>query len=139
MTSTNVSFYGFRCDLCPAYIKNVDILVDKKTIREGWKKYFDLDVTEEHIRCVGCTNEGYHLDTECPVRSCAVHKQMENCSFCSFYQTCEHLPLRADLIESIKQKMHTPISRKEYALFFRPYEGRKELEKTRKRRRSHGV
>jgi hypothetical protein len=72
MSKKQVSFCGYRCDLCPAYAKNVDTLAKRTTVRKGWNTFFGFDVPEERILCVGCSEKGGHLDTECPVRPCAL-------------------------------------------------------------------
>ena len=132
MTKNHVAFCGYRCDLCPAHVKNVDRLTDRTTLRAGWKKFFGFDVPEEHILCVGCAEEGNHLDTDCPVRPCAMEKHVTNCSFCDFFDSCDTLRSRADVLDEPKEKFAGSISEKQYELFFRPYEGRKELNKQRK-------
>ena len=132
MNKKNLTFCGYRCDLCPAFVDNIDKIADRTTIREGWKNYFGFDVAEERIHCVGCHQDGYHLDTECPVRPCAMEKQVKNCFFCTFFETCEKLRLRADVVDKIQKNTTRIISKKDYALFFRPYEGRKELKQQKK-------
>jgi hypothetical protein len=134
MSKKIVSFCGYRCDLCPAYTKNVDRLAKRTTIRKGWNTFFGFDVPEERIICVGCNEDGAHLDTECLVRPCAYGKQLPNCSFCDLFESCETLRTRADVLEKTKRKYAGQISKEEYELFFRPYEGRKELKKQRKTR-----
>jgi Golgi nucleoside diphosphatase len=122
-------FCGYRCDLCPAYIKNVDRIAKKTTIRAGWNTFFGFDVPEERLECVGCDNKGNHLDTDCPVRPCAKQREIQDCSFCKEFESCKTLSSRADIIDEIKKKYPKKISIEEYALFFRPYEGRNELRK----------
>jgi hypothetical protein len=94
---------------------------------------YRFDVPKKDV-CVGCQNTGDHLDTECLVRPCAFSRRLQDCSFCDHFESCETLRTRADIIEKIKQKNTGQISKEEYALFFRPYEGRAELKKQRKRR-----
>ncbi len=134
MNNKIVAFCGYRCDLCPAHSKNVDTLAKRTTIRNGWNTFFGFDVPEERILCVGCGNEGSHLDTECPVKPCALRKQLQNCSFCDCFESCETLKMRADILEETKKHYTGQISKEEYELFFRPYNGREELKKQRKRR-----
>jgi hypothetical protein len=133
MSKKIVAFCGYRCDICPAYEKNVDILAKRTIIRKGWNTFFGFDVPEEKILCVGCGNTGNHLDAECLVRPCALNKHHPNCSFCECFDTCVTLHTRADILDEIKKKYNTQISTEEYELFFRPYEGRAELKKQRKR------
>jgi len=134
MTDKPVSFCGYRCDLCPAFIKNVDALTDRTTIRKGWNTFFGFDIPEERIICVGCKSTGAHLDTTCPVRPCALERHVDSCSLCTSFDTCEKLKSRADVIDEIKKKFAGNLSKREYELFFRPYEGRCELKKQRKTR-----
>jgi len=47
MNKKIMGFCGYRCDLCPAYVKNVDILAKKTTIRKGWNTFFGFDVPEK--------------------------------------------------------------------------------------------
>jgi len=133
MTKKYVSFCGYRCDLCPAYVKNVDKFVDRTMVRNGWKTFFSFDVPEDRIICVGCCDERNHLDTDCPVRPCALKKHVQNCSFCSFFKTCDTLRLRADILDTPKKKFAGKISKEQYEIFFRPYEGRKELKQQKRR------
>jgi hypothetical protein len=127
MTKKHVSFCGYRCDLCPTYVKNIDKLANRTMIRNGWKTFFSFDVPEERIMCVGCSDEGNHLDTDCPVRPCAIRKHVQNSSYCSLFESCDKLRSRADILDETKKKFADKISKEEYELFFRPYDGRKEL------------
>jgi len=134
MNKQQVSFCGYRCDLCPAYKDNIDKLTKRTTIRKAWNTFFGFDVPEDRMVCVGCGNKGAHLDAECPVRPCARAKHLKNCSFCGYFDSCESLRLRADIIDDIREKHSGQISQEEYALFFRPYEGRYELKKQKRNR-----
>jgi len=103
-------------------------------IRDGWKTFFGFDVSEDRIKCVGCDEEGFHLDTECAVRPCAIEKHIHDCSFCGLFESCDLLRLRADILDEPKKRFAGRISKKEYELFFHPYEGREELKKQQKKR-----
>jgi Golgi nucleoside diphosphatase len=132
MNKKIITFCGYRCDLCPAFKDNINKIPDKTIIRQGWKNFFGFDVPEDRIVCVGCNQEGTHLDTECPVRPCAMEKHVKNCYFCTSFETCEKLQSRADIVDETRKKSKRTISEKDYALFFRLYEGRKELKQQRK-------
>jgi len=105
--------------------------VKRTTIRKGWNTFFGFDVPEEHIICVGCGGTGNHLDTDCPVRPCTLRRHLQNCSFCDRFESCDTLRSRADILDETKKKYTGQISKEDYKLFFRPYEGRKELKKQR--------
>ena len=139
MTEQPGSFCGYRCDLCPAFVDNVNILVDRTTLRKAWQKFFNLDIPEDRLICVGCKKTGRRLDSACPVRPCALQKHLQNCSFCELFESCDTLRLRADIINEIKKKHNGTLSAEDYKLYFRPYEGRKELTQHRKKRKSHGL
>ncbi len=139
MSKKLLGFCGYRCDLCPASIENIDRLTDRSTLRKGWNHFFGFDVPEERILCVGCAGIGNHLDTDCPVRPCALRNHVQDCSSCALFESCGTLRLRADILDGVKKNHHGEISKEEYQLFLRPYEGRNELEKQKKKRKSHGV
>jgi Protein of unknown function (DUF3795) len=85
MTKKYVAFCGYRYDLCPAFVKNVDKPSNRTVIRNGWKLFFGFDVPDERIMCFGCYDEGNHLDTDYPIRPCALKVDVQNCSFCRFF------------------------------------------------------
>jgi hypothetical protein len=120
-------------------MKNVDKLANRTMIRNGWNTFFGFNVSEERIMCVGCNDEESHLDTDCPVRPCALRKHVQNCSFCILFESCDVLRSRVDILDETKKKFAGKISQEEYELFFRPYEGREEENKQRKKRESYGV
>lgn len=134
MGKKSIAYCGYRCDLCPAYIKNNGTPARKTTVRKGWNTFFGFDVPEERIICVGCGEEGVHLDTECRVRPCSQGRHLQNCSFCDHFESCDTLRTRADILDEIKKKFTGQISKEQYRLFFRPYEGRTELKKQWKKR-----
>lgn len=139
MDKKQIAFCGYRCDLCPAFLGNLDRLADRTTLRRAWCRFFGFDISEERIICVGCAGIGNHLDMACPVRPCALRKQLQDCSSCEIFESCSILRLRADILVQVKKNYHGTISEEEYQLFFRPYEGRDELTKQKKKRNSHGI
>ncbi len=139
MNKKQMGFCGYRCDLCPAYIANKDRLTDRTTLRKAWNHFYGFDVPEERIICAGCVGVGNHLDTNCPVRPCALHNHVQNCSFCELFESCSTLRLRADVVDEIKKNYQGTISKQEYQLFFRPYEGRLELKKQKEKRKPDGI
>jgi hypothetical protein len=124
---------GFRCDLCPAYEKNVSGPEDLAAIRSGWHTYFGFDVPEEQIACVGCRNEGSHADADCPVRPCAIERRMETCAECPDFG-CGKLKSRMDFAESAIPKFRN-IPERDFERYFRPYLSRERLEQIRRDRR----
>ena len=122
---------GFRCDLCPAYDGNLKSFEDRQRISAGWLKYFGFSVPPEEVGCVGCWNEGKHADTKCPVRPCAIERNLENCAYCGEFG-CQKLVSRMDAVDGIEKKF-PEMSAADYDLFVRPYKGREQLMQIRER------
>lgn len=125
---------GFRCDLCPAYEKNVRGVEDLRAVRSGWRKYFGFDIPEDRIACAGCMNEGRHADADCPVRPCVLERKMNTCADCPDFG-CENLKSRVNFAESVIPKFGN-IPEPDFERYFRPYLSRERLEKIRRNRRS---
>jgi len=85
---------------------------------------------EETGVCVECLNEGKHIDTECPVRPCALEKGVDSCAHCKEF-ICERLKFRVEYIEKIMKKFGKEIPEEDYNLFIKPYESRSRLMKLR--------
>ncbi len=124
---------GFRCDICPAYEKNIEDPEDLTTVRSGWRAYFGFDIPEDRIACVGCMNEGRHADADCPVRPCAVERRMRTCADCPDFG-CEKSKTRMDFADTAIPK-HGDIPEGDYERYFLPYMSRERLEKIRRDRR----
>ena len=120
-----LAYCGYRCDLCPAYEKNPAFDVDKAQISSKWFQYFGFRIPPEEIDCVGCKNDGKHADSECPVRPCAIEKNVENCAYCENFG-CESLVSRMDFIENYVKDIEN-IPEDDYKLFIAPYLGKKRL------------
>jgi hypothetical protein len=123
---------GFRCDICPAYERNIGGPADLEAIRRGWRKYFGFDIPEDRIACVGCLKEGRHADADCPVRPCAIERRVVTCADCPDFG-CEKLNSRTDFAEAVIPKFGD-IPHKDFESYFRPYLSRERLEKIRRDR-----
>ena len=126
-----VSLCGYRCDLCPAYNENTKSISDRQKVSDGWLKYFGAKVPPEETGvCVGCLNEGKHIDAGCPVRPCALEKGVDSCAHCKEF-ICEKLKSRVEYIEKIMKKFGKEIPEEDCNLFIKPYESRSRLMKLR--------
>jgi hypothetical protein len=126
-----LGYCGFKCDICPAYEKNQNQETDRQFISDKWFQYFGFRVAPEILSCAGCKNEGRHLDAECPVRPCAIEKEVENCAYCESYgcgasDGCEALRTRMDFVESNGIDIEK-IPSDDYIKFIEPYLGKKRL------------
>jgi len=117
---------GFRCDLCPAYSENITCDEDKKAVSEGWKRLFGFEIPPEEIECVGCHNKGNHPDNGCPVRPCAVERNIENCGFCDNFE-CDALKTRTGFLDDYLKKRSVDISTADYERYIVPYESRERM------------
>ena len=84
---------GLNCKECGAYIayQNNDDDLRIKTARE-WTAQFGHNFSPKDINCVGCcVKEGIHggYCYACPLRSCALSKNVDNCYICSEFQDCK--------------------------------------------------
>lgn len=84
-----IAYCGLVCSECPAYIatQNDDQALRAKTAEE-WSRQYGLVMKPEDINCDGCIAEGGRQISycrECPIRTCGVAKEVENCGFCADY------------------------------------------------------
>jgi hypothetical protein len=124
---------GFRCDLCPAYRENIHSFEDKQRVSDGWFKYFGFRLEPEKIYCDGCISNAENyitLDSNCPVRPCAIDRGFQNCAECSEY-LCENLKSRATAYLGVIEKFKGQIPNDEYDILIKPFEGDKNLDKIR--------
>ena len=119
---------GYRCDLCPAYEPNVKSDADIKRMCDAWAKYFGFQIPpEEFSGCAGCIKEG--ADPNCPVRPCAIEKDVENCAHCDQF-ACDKLKTRVNFVEE-KIKDFSNIPQDDYDLFIKPFISKERLLKIR--------
>jgi len=87
-----ISFCGFDCLACPAYIATQ--LGDEKVLERIAVKWSNgkLKFDPKNFDCVGCTEDGRHFSwcDICPIRKCSMDKKIKNCAYCIHYP-CEEL------------------------------------------------
>jgi len=84
---------GLDCKACGAYIAHQtnDEELRIKTAQE-WAEQFGHKFSPKDINCVGCcSKEGVHggYCHACPLRSCALSKNIINCYVCPEFQSCQ--------------------------------------------------
>lgn len=133
-----ISRCGYRCDLCLAYRPNVEANpANRHALSDGWHTYFGFRIPPEAIECDGCMSENPQLiDRSCPVRPCAMDRQLSSCAACPEYG-CARLAERLVVYEDIAARIGRPIPENDRLRFIAPYENRRRLEGLR-RRRAHG-
>jgi hypothetical protein len=134
-TESMISACGFRCDLCPAFHKNVSGPEHQTAVASGWKKYYDIDMAPEKIICDGCRSEireGRELPAhKCKTRDCVEAGGLANCGYCDEYP-CEHREATMSGVEKSRDAHENSISESERLRFFEPYEARRNFEEIRK-------
>lgn len=125
---------GYRCDLCLAYILNVELNpANQQKLSDGWFKYFGFRIEPQNIVCDGCMADLPRLiDQGCPVRPCVIEKGLDNCASCDEY-VCAKLKERIVLYEEVKQSFGHDIPVDDYVCFIQPYENKQRLDELKQR------
>ena len=114
-----ISKCGYRCDLCPAYEKNLKSDADKQRMSDAWEKYCGFQVPPEQIQsCPGCEVSG--ADPTCTVRPCAIEKNMENCAHCEEF-ACDKLKPKMNFVEENVKVDLSDIPEEDLNLFIKPF------------------
>ncbi len=134
-----ISRCGFRCDLCPAFVKNSPEAADRQIASAAWSKYFRLRVKPESMRCYGClAKKGRGFDfppDNCSVRDCVLGRGLENCAGCSEYP-CKTMEKRMKGVEKTLRRYTGNVPKGEYNRFLAPYDARSNLKRVALRKSS---
>lgn len=90
---------GYCCDMCKAFVGNIKKKDERNILSDYWKKYYDLSIPAENIKCDGCRckkPDAHRIDDACPVRACVQSKKLNDCSECECYP-CETFMARKGL------------------------------------------
>lgn len=123
---------GYKCDLCQFYTKNIKSERDKERVSQDFNRIFGYDIKPEDVECVGCKNEGKHVESGCTVRPCALEKGVENCAHCSEF-ICDKLKGKINFMEKFLRNNKKPLSEEDFQLYIKPYESRERLLEIRKK------
>ena len=90
-----IAYCGLDCEACEARFAtmNNDDVMRQRVARE-WSDLNGVEITPEMINCSGCRIPGAKMpycDSLCPIRKCAMGKQMETCGSCTEMNSCEKL------------------------------------------------
>ena len=90
---TMIAYCGLDCEKCDAYIATVqnDQALREKTAKL-WSELNGAEITPEMIRCEGCRTDGIktpYCESLCPVRQCALTRNMETCGNCAEMEKCD--------------------------------------------------
>ena len=87
-----IAYCGLDCGKCDAYIATI---TDDQALREKtakiWSEWNHVTILPEHIHCEGCRTKGkkfVYCEALCPVRQCALKKEVGTCGDCSDIDSC---------------------------------------------------
>ena len=105
-----IAYCGLDCESCEARRATVndDDSLRQKVAKE-WSELNGVEITPEMINCVGCRIDGVKTpfcDSLCPIRQCALERNVETCGACADMSKCEKLGMitenNADALENLK-------------------------------------
>ncbi len=89
-----IAFCGLDCAACKAYqLTQANDVAAMQVLLDEWRVTYQApDMPIEAVTCDGCTSTGRHggYCMECPVRACAVEREVVSCALCEDYG-CEKL------------------------------------------------
>jgi hypothetical protein len=124
----NLSYCGYRCDLCPAYHENLKSDEDRKRVSGDWDKYYDHHEEPENVDCKGCKAGVREGNVNCVVRPCAIEKGVPTCAECGKF-ACEIIQKQMDAIKPIARKHRDTMPPEDYDRYVAPYESEERLRK----------
>ena len=92
-----IAYCGLDCETCEARLATVnkDDALRQRVARE-WSELNGVEITAEMIYCSGCRIPGVKTpfcESLCPIRQCAMEKQVETCGSCPEMDSCEKLAM----------------------------------------------
>lgn len=104
-----IAYCGLDCEACEARIATVnhDDALRRRVARE-WSELNVVEITAEMINCSGCRVPGVktpYCDSLCPIRQCAMGKQMETCGNCPEMNSCEKLAMITGNNEDARRRL----------------------------------
>ena len=126
---------GFRCDQCLAFVGNARSHADRVRGSAAWAKYYQLQVSPQHMKCQGCAQghvEGLRFpDPKCEIRPCAPERGVRTCADCPDYP-CATLQSRMKACDRAVGRYRGAIPDAEFARCIAPYDCRATLEELRR-------
>ena len=92
-----IAYCGLDCEGCEARLATVnhDEALRRK-VAALWSELNGVEITPDMIHCVGCRIEGEktpYCDALCPIRQCALGRQVETCGQCGEMGGCGKLAM----------------------------------------------
>ncbi|MDE5863918.1 MAG: DUF3795 domain-containing protein [Lachnospiraceae bacterium] len=88
-----IAYCGLDCEKCDAYLATIrdDQVLREKTAKL-WSELNNAPILPEHINCEGCRMNGVktvYCDGLCPIRQCALIKDVTTCGDCPELEKCQ--------------------------------------------------
>ncbi|MFX0200538.1 MAG: DUF3795 domain-containing protein [Candidatus Hodarchaeota archaeon] len=125
-----ISLCGFNCGICPAYKPNLKSDEDRVKIDEGWKNFHKTrGWTYKAAYCEGCFNipEKAPLWSSCPIRTCVLNNDVENCGFCLDYP-CPRINNMIHATQLIAKRTREKGTQEDFQKFALPHLNKSRLE-----------
>ena len=90
-----LAYCGLDCEKCEARLATVnqDEALRRK-VAALWSQLNGVTITPEQICCEGCRMDGVktpYCESLCPIRQCALSRNVSACADCEESKTCEKL------------------------------------------------
>ena len=93
--NTYIAYCGLNCETCEARLATANDDNDlRQKVAKLWSELNGVEITPEMINCVGCRIDGVktpYCESLCPIRQCALSRNIATCGECSEMDTCEKL------------------------------------------------
>ncbi len=95
-----IAYCGLDCGKCEARratLEDDDVL--RRKVAEEWSELNGVEITPEMINCVGCRIDGVKTpfcDSLCPIRQCALVRNVETCGSCGELYSCGKIRMIID-------------------------------------------
>ena len=88
-----IAYCGLDCETCEARLATINNDNELRVrVAKLWSELNGVEITAEMINCTGCRIPGVkspYCDSLCPIRQCAMQKQVETCGSCPEMKSCE--------------------------------------------------
>ncbi|MGD9403217.1 MAG: DUF3795 domain-containing protein [bacterium] len=121
-----LSYCGYRCDLCPAYVENLKTDEDRERVSRDWAKYYDHHEDPADVDCKGCKAGLEEGNTTCKVRPCAIERGASTCAECGDF-ACDVLQKQMDAIKPIAQRHAGTMPPEDFERYVAPYKSEERL------------
>jgi hypothetical protein len=104
-----MAYCGLDCETCDARLATIrdDDELRKKTA-DLWTELNGVEITPDMINCLGCRVDGPKTpfcESLCPIRQCALGKDVETCGECASLDSCDIIRMITDNNEEAYRRL----------------------------------